>query len=198
MSPYYPPYFIPALKKSYPLLTINLVEGYTDYLLNELKEGHIDVLIASEIPKNNQYEMCPIFEEPFLVCLNKHHPLAEKKFIAKQDLDPLDMIFLKEGNCLRDEIMEICQKNTRGRIYEDEIISLELLKNTIAFEKTYSVLPALAKKLPQQLEEFICLKPFSDSHTPFRQIQMIWRKNCKRTKDFQCFLSVLQDNAPRF
>lgn len=198
LSPYYPPYFIPALKKTYPFLKISIVEGYTDYLMNELKEGHIDILIASDMPENSQFEISPIFEEPFLLCVNKLHPLSEKKSISKNDLDPLEMIFLKEGNCLRDAIVEICQKNTRGRIYEEDIPSLEILKNMIAFEKTYSVLPSLAKDIPLPLKDLICLKIFSDIKVPSRQIQMVWRKNCKRTKDFYCFFDLLKKNCPIF
>ncbi len=198
LSPYYPPHFIPLLKKNYPSLKINLVEGYTEYLLNELKDGHIDVLIASDIPENSSFEIHTIFEEPLLLCLNTLHPLAEKNTILKSDLNAQEMIFLKEGNCLRDAVLEICPKNARGRIHEDEISSLEILKSMIAYEKTYSILPFLAKDIPLPLKEFICLKSFSDKQAPSRQILIVWRKNCKRNADFKCFFDLLQKARPRF
>jgi len=58
----------------------------TYFLVQELKAGKLDVLIASEIFTDSSLDVFPIFQEPLYVFAHRDHPLAEIESILLNDL----------------------------------------------------------------------------------------------------------------
>ncbi len=192
LAPYYPSHFISALRETYPLLKIKFIEGYTDYLVAELKEGLIDILISSEIFETKFLQVELIFNDPFVVCMSKQHPLYQNEFITLSDLNTEHMFFLKEGNCLRDKVLDICPKNKRGKINtENNIQSIEILKNIVAYNKSYCLLPSMAEAIPHSLDSILGIKKFKEEQAPYFPIHFVYRAGSHREKDFKIFYNFL-------
>lgn len=198
LAPYYPPYFLKKLREKYPLLNLTLIDGYTDDLLVELRSGKIDVLIASAVFSDSKLSVFNLFQEPLYLCVNNNHELAKKEFVSMNDLNAEEMLFLKDGNCLKDEAVDLCPKNKRGNIKDLQINSLETLKQMIAFNKTCGVIPAMAAEIPMQLQKMLSIKKFKDQNKAYRQIAMFIRKDAPRLNDYIAFLKVLEDCIPKF
>jgi len=191
LSPYYPAIVIPQFLKKYPNHSMLLREGYTQELIPDLKSGKIDGLIASEVLQDEQLMTFPIFKEKLYLLINKNHPYAAKNNLKLTDLNTEDMIFLKEGNCLRSEAIDLCPKNKRGNINEFHLNSLETLKYTVAMHSVYAIIPEMAIKLNHDLKSFVVIKEIQ-SASAYRQISLFVRKNTYRMEDLQILLDILR------
>lgn len=193
ISPYYPRYFIKNLLLKYSHDPVMLKEGYTEELVLDLKMGKIDALIASEMFYDEKLISTPLLKEPLYLIINKKHPFASKEYIALSDLNAEEMIFLKEGNCLRNESIDLCPKNRRGNIKEYHLSSLEALKYVVALQPSYAIIPKMATKLDDSLKNFVVIKELNDSNA-YRQISIFTRKNPLRKKDIDAFIAVLKSD----
>jgi LysR family hydrogen peroxide-inducible transcriptional activator len=198
LSSYYPKYFLKSLKEKYPLLTLNIIDGYTDELLNELKSGKIDILIASEVFSDSKINVFHLFKEPLYLAVNNLHNLSKKQLVSLSDLDLSNMFFLKEGNCLKEEAIDLCPKNKRGNIRDTAINSLENLKQMIAFNNSCGIVPALASHIPTEFNKMLTFKKFKEQNKVYRQISFFIRKDASRLNDYMAFLKVLEDCLPDF
>lgn len=194
LAPYYPNLFIEKLFQNFPNASLVLREGFTSELLNDLKNNKIDVLLASEIFQDDKLDCFPIFKEPLYLIVNKKHPLSKKEKIYLEDLDTSDMIFLKEGNCLRNESIDLCPKNKRGNIKEYYINNLEALKTMAALHPAYAIIPEMAVKIDPQIAQFLTIKKIEDSGA-YRQISLYSRKNSSKSKAIQNFVKLLKGLA---
>lgn len=196
LSPYYTNFFLPQLKASYPLLTLEIKDGYTDELLSDLKEGQLDVLIASSVFSDIKIQEYKLFYEPLFLLVNNAHDLCTENTIDFQSLNPKDMFFLKDGNCLRSESLNLCPQNTRGNIQSVQISSLETLKHMVAFHPSYAVIPALGSTLCPMLQGMVVLKQFADPTKARRLISLFVRKDTPRQRDYDAFFALLKTCLP--
>ncbi|MES2615318.1 MAG: LysR substrate-binding domain-containing protein [Bdellovibrionota bacterium] len=192
LSPYYPPFFLKKLKEKYPLLNLTLVDGFTENLLEDLKSGKLDILIASAVFSDSKINTFHLFQEPLYLGVNSEHEFANKPSLSLNDLNAEDMLFLKDGNCLKDEAIDLCPKNRRGNINDIQISNLESLKQMIAYNKCYGIIPAMAADIPSQLQKMMVIKKFKDQNKAYRQISMFIRKDAPRLNDYIAFLEVLE------
>lgn len=192
LAPYYPPLFLKKLKEKYPSLILTIVDGYTDELLNELKVGKIDILIASAVFSDSSLNVFHILQEPLYLCVNTQHELAKKELISLSDLNAEHMLLLKDGNCLKDEVLDLCPKNKRGHINDVHINSIETLKQMISFNNSYSIIPAMAADIPTQIQKMCVIKKFKDQNKAYRQISLFIRKESPRLNDYMAFLKILE------
>ncbi len=190
LSPYYPNLFIEKILSQCPESALFFKEGFTDELVEDLKNGKIDVLIASEVFQDEQLGCHPLFKESLSLIVNKKHPFAQKEQIALNELNPDEMVFLQEGNCLRNEVIDLCPKNRRGNIHEYHIKNIEALKMTIALSKVYSIIPNMATDLTKQMEKFVVIKKIKAKEA-FRQISIYSRNNTVRKSEIDFLIKIL-------
>lgn len=195
LSPYYPSYFMQNLLLKYPHCNLVLKEGFTHDLVADLKTGKIDVLVASEVFYDETLDCHPLFKEPLCLIVNKKHPFAAEENITLSQLNSEDMIFLKEGNCLRNESINLCPKNKKGNIKEFHLSSLETLKYMVAFNLSYAMIPKMAAKLDENLSKILFIKPIKEE-AAYRQISLYTRKKNTKLEDIQAFIDVLRIKEP--
>lgn len=193
LSPYYSKLFMHKLHTKYPKLWISFFDGYTTELLEELKSGKLDVLIASSVFSDNKIIEFKLFQEPLYLAVNHKHELAKKTTISMNDLDAEDMLFLKDGNCLKDEAIDLCPKNKRGNIKDYQINSLETLKQMIAVNNICGVLPALGASVSEESKKTLLIKKFSLQNKAYRQISMFIRKDAPRINEYTEFFKFLEN-----
>lgn len=195
IAPYYPGIFLHDFLSAQSMhRSINLTEGYTEELLTNLKHGKIDMMIASDTFEDENLKKIPIFKEPLMLVINKHHPFASKQTIHLSDLDPKDMIFLKEGNCLRNESIDLCPKNRRGNIKEYYLNNLETLKYMVALNKAYAIVPKMASALNEVLKKNLVVKSIKSSQA-YRQISIFIKKtSLSEESEIMAFIEFLKNH----
>lgn len=195
IAPYYPSMFLEDLVSANEMYSVNLTEGYTEELLTNLKYGKIDMMIASDTFEDENLKKIPLFKEPLMLVINKNHQFASKQNIYLSDLDAKDMIFLKEGNCLRNESIDLCPKNRRGNIKEYYLSHLETLKYMLAVNMAYAIVPKMAVMLNDILQKYLVIKPIK-SPQAYRQIALFMRKDFIREEnELKNFIEILKKNA---
>jgi len=108
IAPYLIPLFINSFTDKYPNIVLEIQELVSEDILASLKEGDIDVGIIVTPYKMTSIISEPLYYEKFFAYISKEHQLFMKKKILTTDLDINDLWLLKEGNCFRNQIINIC------------------------------------------------------------------------------------------
>jgi LysR family hydrogen peroxide-inducible transcriptional activator len=176
LGPYLLPHVVPAIRARFPQLELLLVEEKSDVLLQRLREGKLDAGLLALPVDEDQLHVEFLFEEPFVLAVSEHHPLAARSSLALAELSNQKLLLLEDGHCLREQALEVCRLSGANEKSEFRATSLETLRQMVAAEVGMTLLPLLAVKPPVARSDNIHLLGFSDSH-PSRRIAMVWRKS---------------------
>ncbi len=185
LSTYILPLFLQGFVKKYPMVNLVIEERTTEEIIDLLAEDEVDAgLLATPLNERSLMEKV-LFYEPFYLFVAPEHPLSKKKKVREADLDIQEIWLLNEGNCLRDQVLNICAENqSRSEGRETNIRfdsgNLETLKNMALTSSGYTILPHLAvdqlasprKKL---VREFI-------NPVPTREVSLVYARSCLRER----------------
>ncbi len=190
LGPYLLPHVVPAIVNRFPRLELILVEEKTEVLLKKLHDGELDAAILALPLHDDSMHAEFLFEETFVLALNRQHRLAGTRRIKLGDLAEESLLLLDDGHCLRDQALEVCQMAGAGERSGFRATSLETLRHMVSANVGMTLMPALSVQPPAPATPNIKLIPFSDP-VPHRRIAMVWR----RTSALTAFLHQL---APLF
>ncbi len=176
LGPYLLPHAVPLIRARFPRLELLLVEEKSDVLLSRLREGKLDAGLLALPLHDEQLHTEFLFEEPFLLAVPEHHPLAGRDNLALKELADQRLLLLEDGHCLRDQALDVCQLSGASEKSGFQATSLETLRQMVAANVGVTLLPMLATKPPVARSETIHLLGFHDSQ-PSRRIALVWRKS---------------------
>ena len=176
LGPYLLPHVIPKIRKRFPRLELLLLEDKTEAVLKLLREGRLDAGILALPIHDEQLHQEFLFEEPFVLAVPEHHPLAVRKILKLDDLADQTVLLLEDGHCLRDQALDVCQLAGASEKTGFRATSLETLRQMVAANVGVTLLPVLAVKPPVAPSPDIRLIEFRRP-APSRRIAMVWRKS---------------------
>jgi LysR family hydrogen peroxide-inducible transcriptional activator len=176
LGPYLLPHVLPDLRERFPRLEILLVAEKTDALLTRLREGRLDAALLALPIHDDQLQVEPLFDEPFLLAVPSQHPLAAQTTLDLHELDHVPLLLLEEGHCLRDQALDVCRMAGAGERDGFRATSLETLRQMVASGVGLTLLPVLAVQPPVPPSADIALLQFR-GEAPHRRIAMVWRKS---------------------
>ncbi len=174
VAPYIVPKFINSFMFKYQNMKLIFSEAVTEDILHQLKDGTLDAgIIVTPFPTENTVVL-PLYYEKFYTYISKEHPLSKRKRIRTTELDLQNLWLLEEGNCFRNQIINICRRreedsNTENFSYES--LSIDSLMKIVDNSNGITVIPEFAKYLLPK-EKHNMAKPFSD-YEPVREISLI-------------------------
>ena len=186
LGPYLLPHIVPNIVKRFPKLELILVEEKTEVLLKKLHDGELDAAVLALPIHDDSLHAEFLFEETFVLALNKQHRLAKAKRVKLADLANESLLLLDDGHCLRDQALEVCQMAGAGERSGFRATSLETLRHMVSANVGVTLMPALSVHAPAPPSPNIVLIPFV-APAPHRRIAMIWR----RTSALTAFLHQL-------
>jgi LysR family transcriptional regulator, hydrogen peroxide-inducible genes activator len=128
----------------FPEVELQLTEDPTAHLVEQLQSGDLD-LAVSGLPVRNPDLVCSeLFREPLLLAVAENHPLARENAIALRSLRNERLLLLKEGHCLREDVLMTCTRaktELRSVFETDQLASIFQLVQS-GFGVT--VVPAMA------------------------------------------------------
>jgi LysR family hydrogen peroxide-inducible transcriptional activator len=117
VGPYYVLFLLRSVRTKFPKLELQLREGRTGSLLEQLRLGELDAVIASPTFNDPSLTSFQIFFEPFFLAAPVDSEIARRKESpAQRDLKASRMVLLKDGHCLRDQALDFCPRSKRGSI----------------------------------------------------------------------------------
>jgi LysR family hydrogen peroxide-inducible transcriptional activator len=110
IAPYVLPTMLAGLAHRLPALTLRVIEDQTERLLAALREGALDAVLIALPAESSGVTEIPIYDEDFVLALPPGHPLSGKRRLQPAALAQLPLLLLDEGNCLRDQALDICHR----------------------------------------------------------------------------------------
>lgn len=108
------PYFLaPRLRefaRKFPEIDLHLREAPTAELIRQIEEGAIDIAILSLPVEGNNLVMRELFREPIHLAVPESHILAGAEKVLLRRVSDERLLILKDGHCLRDETLTICDR----------------------------------------------------------------------------------------
>ncbi len=183
------PYLLPPLVKTMiervPQMPLVLQENFTARLIELLRQGELDAAIMA-LPFSDQgLVVQPLYDEPFVVALPRHHPWADRPSIRAEDLKSETMLLLGNGHCFRDQVLEVCPEMSRFSTTGDGIArtfegsSLETIRHMVASGIGITVLPKASVPDMQARDGMLRYVPFTQP-SPSRRVVIAWRKSFTR------------------
>ena len=192
LGPYYLPHLLRQVRSGFPRLALQLAEGQTQGLLEQLRQGELDAVLAA-LPLGGQGVVAePLFFEPFRLVCPASHPLAALAGPALSDLDGDDLILLEDGHCLRDQALSLCAS---GAAHRRQATSVETLWHMIAAGEGVSLLPALSTDGREAMADMLRVRALGDEGAG-RTIALAWRRTDSRAAHFGTLAEALRAGLP--
>ncbi len=145
------PYFLAPLLKGFteqcPDVDLHLREGTTSELVAQVLDGMIDVAVLSLPVEGAGLVMKELFRDPLFLAVPDGHPLAAADKVPLRRLASERLLILKDGHCLRDETLEICDRaraRFAGQVEADQFLTIfELIRAGFGV----SIVPEMARGL---------------------------------------------------
>ncbi|HCE07153.1 MAG TPA: LysR family transcriptional regulator [Oxalobacteraceae bacterium] len=183
------PYLLPPLVKTMidrvPQMPLVLQENFTVRLLELLRQGELDAAIMALPFPQHGLLVQPLYDEPFVVALPKHHAWATRAAINPHELKSETMLLLGSGHCFRDQVLEVCPEMSRFSTTGDGIArtfegsSLETIRHMVASGIGITVLPQASVPDMQAKDGMLRYIPF-EAPIPSRRVVIAWRKSFTR------------------
>ncbi len=192
LGPYYLPAVLKLFRQEMPDVSLRLTENRTVTLVERLRHGALDVILAVTTPQMPGLSHAALFFEPFVLALPLAHPLGALPRIKLESLPMDDLLLLEEGHCLRDQALELCAGGSKATKHAT---SLETLWYMIAQGEGYSLLPALAIAARPDIAPLTACRTLSEPNAG-RVISLIWRASDPREAQFRALAALLREHAP--
>ena len=145
IAPYLLHKFIPDFARNYPRVELEISEMVTADIVEALRRDRLDAaLVASGTCGDGILEQ-ELFNDRFFAYVSPENPLYERQNIRIEDIDLKDLVILSPGNCMRDQIIELCQaRRSMPAHYTFESGSLETLMRIVDCTSCLTVIPEMA------------------------------------------------------
>lgn len=171
------PYLLPRMFleiRNYPDIKLNVSERQTSALIERLKRSEIDMaILATPLNETGLLEI-PLYYEHFFAYVSPLDPLYSENSISADKLPGINFWLLQEGHCFRNQIINLCHKNTiHSSIYEAG--NIDTLVKVVDLNGGHTIIPELHIPLlnEEQKKNVRSLKQ-SDS---VREISMVIRND---------------------
>jgi len=196
------PYILPQISQTfiekYPQVKLAVWEQTTENIIQQLKLGMLDCgILSTPLHETGLIEL-PVFYENFVAYTSKNSKLSKKKTIASEDLDLEEIWVLNEGHCMREQVLNICQrrKSTQGfKHFEYNTGSIETLKRMVDRNNGATILPelALADLSDKQLEK---VRHFR-SPEPAREVSIVIPRNFLKRRMIEALKAEILEFVPK-
>lgn len=139
------PYLLPKMfleTKNYPDIKLHVSERQTSALVERLKKAEIDMaILATPLNEAGLLEI-PLYYEHFFAYVSPVDPLYDEEKISVDKLPGMNFWLLQEGHCFRNQIINLCNKNTiHSSIYEAG--NIDTLVKVVDINGGHTIIPEL-------------------------------------------------------
>ena len=145
------PYFLAPLLKGfterYRDVDFHLREGTTAELVAGLTDGMLDLAVLSLPVEGAGLVMKELFRDPLYLAVPDSHPLAQSEKVQLRRVSQERLLILKDGHCLRDETLAICDRSRARFAAPFEVDQFLTIFELIRAGLGVSVVPEMGRSL---------------------------------------------------
>lgn len=196
IGPFVMPDLLPELSRHYPELDLEIHEGKSADIYEQLMRGQLDVIILALPYEMRSVETLTLFKDRFrLISSVNNHWLKGRKFNI-DDVGDGAVLLLDDGHCLRDHAISACHIKHVDKVSHFTASSLLTLVEMVKQDLGVSFIPEMALKLPLFNSQEIQVDALE--FDAYREIGLAWRKGSTRKKEFEmlgdCLLDSIKDS----
>ncbi len=145
IAPYLMHRFMPAFVRRYPRVELEISEMKTADIVEALKRDRLDAALVAGGTCGEGILEHELFNDRFYLYVSPENPLYERQNVRIEDIDLKDLVILSPGNCMRDQIIELCQaKRSVPSHFAFESGSLETLMRIVDCTQSLTIIPEMA------------------------------------------------------
>lgn len=175
--------------EKFPSVQIVVHEDTTSRLLEQLLAYEIDLALASRPIDERRVEVHELFREELILALPPAHPLTRKRVVRFADLQKEQLIVMKPGHCLGDQVLGFCHRSDVNPRISFRGAQLETIQALVAAGAGISLIPAMAA---QGEREGSPVYRSLSAPKPFRSVAAVWPKQRRPGRAASEFLKIIQ------
>lgn len=145
VAPYLLHRFIPAFVRNYPKVELEISELVTADIVEALRRDRLDAALVASGTCGEGITEHELFNDSFFAYVSPENPLYERQNIRIEEIDLKDLVILSPGNCMRDQIIELCQaRRDVPSHFSFESGSLETLMRIVDCTASLTIIPEMA------------------------------------------------------
>jgi LysR family transcriptional regulator, hydrogen peroxide-inducible genes activator len=198
ISPYLMPLILAPLKRAHPKLKLVLSEETTEMLTQRLHNFEIDAALLATAVDPTEFDVIPLFDEPFWIAYPLDHPFYLKDNITRADLEKTDLLLLAEGHCLAQQVMDLCHLRGRdngGEMADLRASSLETLLQLVGAGFGSTLVPALAMRGSWTTDSGVVARKLEFKGAQ-RRVSLAYRKSYPRKRALQALADIILHSLP--
>lgn len=174
-----------------PTLTVKVIQGFSEGLLNDLAAGILDVVFAAKLSNAPEgLEFTPYWSQQLVVAVNKDNPLAQRSSISLAELKNKHIISYAQGCPPHDEIMACIEGYDLDieEAFREEITICSMIsadESTLAFVD-YSFLVGA-------FNDIVCI-PIDEVPQDFHKLYLIHRSDDIMAPGQRHFIEFMNDH----
>ena len=198
ISPYLVPFFINNFSEDNKGVSISVQEEITEEIIHKLKNGQLDAGIIATPIETTGIVSLPLYYEKFYAYVSRSNPEYHKKNLNITDLNVDDIWLLKEGNCFRNQVINICKKSSNQPFRDNfrfESHSIESLKRIVEVKNGMTLIPELSlegihSKNMDMVKEI-------EGDTPIREISIVVTRQFLKRRIIDRLRYSILDSLPK-
>ncbi|MFJ7353205.1 LysR substrate-binding domain-containing protein [Phyllobacterium sp. NPDC097923] len=195
IAPYLLPILIPELREAYPELTIELREAVTSKLVEDLRLGDLDALIAALPIDSDGIVAKPLFRDRFLIATSSNDTDILTSPMTQESVALERLLLLEEGHCLRDQALAVCTSVKQRQLVNYGATSMTTLLQMVSHGMGLTLIPEIAVRTEASRNN-VRILAFADPE-PSREIGLIWRRQSERRDDFDALAATIVECGRR-
>ena len=145
IAPYLLHKFLPAFVRDYPKVELEISEMVTADIVEALRRDRIDAALVAGGTCGEGIAEQELFSDRFFAYVSPDNPLYERSNIRIEDIDLRELVILSPGNCMRDQVIELCQaKRGVPSHFTFESGSLDTLMRIVDCTSCLTIIPEMA------------------------------------------------------
>ncbi len=146
LSTYLFPSLVPLIKQHLPRIRLVLIEEKTDGLIQQLKNGTLDLALLALPVQGDFLESRSLFDDDFFLAVGDDHAFAGKTSVELSDLHGQSLLLLDEGHCLRGQALKVCQISGAIEQHDVRATGLETLRQMVHAGTGITFMPKIAMR----------------------------------------------------
>lgn len=140
--------------------------------------------------KEKEIAIEPVMQEPLVLALPEHHPLAKQERVKVRSLanEPFIMALHDSGCGLYDRVIAVCRRAGFSPRVRQEVNEMQVMLGFVAADLGIAILSASVRQFQRPGVVYRQLQPAS----PEVALAIIWRKD-ERSPALQAFLEVVKE-----
>ncbi len=191
IAPFILPKLLPVLKQDFPQAQLNIEENQSQILVDMVRNGELDTaIIALPFPTTGLLTL-KFWQEDFFWITKKGNKFSQQKKINSDEIKQCNLLLLKDGHCLKDHIISVCNMLENSPKQEFCATSINTLIQMVAGNLGSTLVPAMAvEQLTAQHKTLSVIH--LDEPGPHRELVFIFRPNFTRTSSIEALVAVCQ------